>query len=153
MIQYKTGNLLAAKGLILHACNAEGKWGAGLALSLKNRFPKSYEEYQYWCDKFGYDLVGSYMKLKPEYDNQIICLFTSASYGDNLPPMEIILANTRKAITALLASLPYNTTINSNMFNSGLFKVPWDKTEKIINTCLNNRPDIKWVVYKPKGSK
>ena len=150
MVTYKTGNLLAAKGVILHDCNAEGSWGAGISLNLKSRFPKSYIEYQYWCEKFGYDLVGSYMKLQPEYDNQIICLFTSGTYGDKLPAMEIILANTFKAITALLASMPYNSTINSNMFNSGLFKVPWEKTEAIINTCLKARPDVKWFIYRKK---
>lgn len=153
MVSYKTGNLLAAKGLILHATNAEGAWGAGIALNIKSRFPKSYEEYLYWCNKYSYDLVGSYVKLQPEYNNQIICLFTSGTYGARLPSMEIILANTNKAVTALIASMPYNSVINSNMFNSGLFKVPWDKTEAIINACLKARPDIQWVVYKPKGSK
>ena len=150
MLKYKTGNLLTAKGKILHACNAEGVWGSGIALSIKKQYPKSFIEYQYWCEKQGYDLVGSYIKLQPEKDTQVICLFTSGTYGARLPSMEIILANTRKGIIALLASMPYKSTINSNMFNSGLFKVPWEKTENIINTCLEVRPDIEWIVYKPK---
>lgn len=147
MIEYRKGSLLKAKGLLAHACNAEGTWGAGIALQFQKRFPKAYKEYLEWCQKLKYELVGSYLKLKENEDITVVCLFTSGTYGKNLPQPEIILANTKKAVDALLATIPYKGIINSNKFNSGLFNVHWDKTEDILKACLSKRPDVTWVVW------
>ena len=148
-IVYKKGNLFKAAvpgAILVHACNASGAWGAGIALQFKNKYPKAYEQYKVWCDKGPDELVGSYLKLKDD-DITIGCLFTSAGYGDLKDSEEIIVKQTFTAIKNFLHSLPYKAVVNSPKINSGLFKIPWATTEKIIKHCLLGRPDVTWVVY------
>lgn len=50
MIEYVHGDLLdAPEPVIGHGCNAQGEMGAGLALKVKQRWPKVYSAYQYAC--------------------------------------------------------------------------------------------------------
>lgn len=45
-IIYKQGDLLAAPEIILlHGCNAQGVMGAGVAKSIRNRYPEAYKTY------------------------------------------------------------------------------------------------------------
>jgi len=37
--------------------------------------------------------------------------------------------------------------IYSNKFNSGLFGVPWEYTEEVINELLDRYKRVEWVVY------
>lgn len=46
MIKFVNGDLLNAdEDLILHQVNCQAVMGSGLALQIKNKFPKSYEDY------------------------------------------------------------------------------------------------------------
>ena len=46
-IETKIGNLLDVKeGFIVHGCNALGVMGSGVALEVKKRYPKVYEQYK-----------------------------------------------------------------------------------------------------------
>lgn len=48
-IRFVKGNLLSAKeGLIIHGCNDIGVMGAGVALSIKNKWPIVYQKYRKW---------------------------------------------------------------------------------------------------------
>jgi ADP-ribose 1''-phosphate phosphatase len=146
---YRRANLFKAAepgAILLHACNASGSWGAGIALQFKKRFPNAYKEYSNWCQKGPEELVGSYLKFKDK-DVTIVCLFTSAGYGDKKDSEETIVKNTLKSVKAFIHSLPYRAVVNSPKINSGLFNVPWATTEKIIKHCLLDRTDVTWVVY------
>ena len=46
MIQIKYGDLLEAKGIIVHGCNAQGVMGSGVAKQIKERWPECFREYQ-----------------------------------------------------------------------------------------------------------
>jgi len=47
MIERVNGDVLAVeKGIIVHGCNCLGVMGSGIALSVKNRYPKAYEVYK-----------------------------------------------------------------------------------------------------------
>jgi len=35
--------------IIIHACNTQGVWGAGVALEMKKRFPDAFEAYRAYC--------------------------------------------------------------------------------------------------------
>ena len=51
MITYKNGNLLdATEDIIAHGCNDKGVMGAGVALAIKNKWPKAYVSYKLFCD-------------------------------------------------------------------------------------------------------
>lgn len=147
-ISYRKGSVFkAGPGAILaHACNAQGSWGAGVALQFKKKFPKAFEDYKKWCEKDPEVLVGSYLKLKEE-TNTVVCLFTSAGYGDRKDTPEDILKNTETAVRDFIMTVPYKGVVHSPKINAGLFNVPWNKTEAIIKSCLNNRPDVQWVVW------
>jgi len=148
-LTYKRGDLFkAAKpgAVLVHACNASGVWGAGIALQFKKKYPDAFNQYKSWCDKDPEELVGSYLKLKDK-EVTITCLFTSAGYGERKDTEELIVKQTTSSIKNFLHSLPYKTVVNSPKINAGLFRIPWATTEKIIKHCLLDRPDIEWVVY------
>ncbi|KAF4996322.1 hypothetical protein FGRMN_4573 [Fusarium graminum] len=94
----------------------------------------------------------------------IVCLFTSYGYGkpnarsgkpgkDN---KRKILAQTRLALGEMRVQLeaereetPWKPTIMySPMFNSGLFRVPWGETSKLIEEVFKDL-DGKWLVMAP----
>lgn len=46
-MKYQVGDLLAnvQRGIIVHGCNAQGVMGGGIALQVRNIYPKAYEGY------------------------------------------------------------------------------------------------------------
>lgn len=154
-IIYKKGNLFTAKGnnvLLAHSCNCKGVWGSGIAAVFKDLFPESYKDYVDLCSKHGDQLLGmgiQYWKMTPNGRQSpgIAYLFTSNDYGKNKDPEKTILKNTRTSISCLLQLLPDGTEIHSPKINSGLFEVPWNKTEEIINNSLELYPKVRWYVW------
>lgn len=53
MIHEVKGNLLDAKGIIIHGCNAKGVMGSGVALAIKNKWPEVFEHYAYAIKSYG----------------------------------------------------------------------------------------------------
>lgn len=152
MIKYLTGNLfnLAPSGSYLaHACNCQGLWKSGIAAEFYARYPTDYEEYKNFCarssacnyeDKpaLGKGLVTS---------NKVICLMTSWDYGPRKDPVSTIILSTELALLDLTDQLPPNAVVYSPKINSGLFAVPWETTEYVLNQFLiHQRPDISWTV-------
>lgn len=46
MIEYRKGNLLdVTSGVIVHGCNMRGVMGSGVALAVRNKYPKCYQKY------------------------------------------------------------------------------------------------------------
>lgn len=45
MIEKQIGNLLDAKGIIVHGCNAQGVMGSGVAKQIKANFPEAFRVY------------------------------------------------------------------------------------------------------------
>jgi hypothetical protein len=76
------------------------------------------------------------------------CVVTSKDYGSRTDPEHEILKNTEFAINDLLFQLDAEgiTEVYSNKFNSGLFSVPWSKTEAILEKELKSYPEITWTV-------
>lgn len=125
MIVYRKGDLfstLPSKSLneiFLHSCNAQGVWGAGIALEFKKRFPKAYYLYQYECAQsgvLGKGFVSCAMGTIVGY------LITSNGYGRHVDTPKQICNNTHKAIEYLFGKLKGDVIIHSPKINSGLFK-------------------------------
>lgn len=152
MIIYKKMSLFdAPKGSILvHAANSKGVWGSGIAKEFKIRFPKAFENYNKKCTN--YPMIGEFdFHIDPDSNYAIGSLVTSKSYGSNVDSEEEILINTTIALNEFCQYMDdnaYNDIIYSNKFNSGLFKVPWEKTETILK-ILTNRYNITWVICDP----
>lgn len=150
--QVKKGDLFknAPKGATLvHACNAQGVWGSGIAKQFKERFPESFDYYSSWCQ--GWKDVASRVSVVGSVlvHGRVACLITSENYGLKVDPPEKILENTRKSVRWLLKPGLYCLTdIHSPKINAGLFKVPWEKTEAIIKEELEKcEQDISWTVW------
>jgi len=149
-IIYKKGSLFdAPKGsLLVHACNARGVWGTGIAVEFKKRFPESFTFYHEFCEQEGKNLLGITILCPEENDYAVGCLISSDGYGKFKDVPEKILYNTRIAIPCILKE---NRPIHSNMFNSGLFNVPWEDTEKVLNEVMEEfRYKNDWTVWQPK---
>lgn len=152
MIVYKKGNLFDApvnsSTILVHACNCEGQWGSGVAVPFRQNFPLAYEDYQQWCQENKYTLIGTSL-ICDRQEPAVGCLFTSRSYGKNKDNVDQITSATDRAIRHMFNFLPYLgiKEIHSPKINAGLFAVPWDKTESIINKHLALNPEITWTVW------
>lgn len=149
MIKYREGSLFDAPkgGLLVHACNAQGVWGSGIAKEFKKKFPTSFEEQKMYCDMA--DQTGNALITS----ENVGCLFTSRGYSTGKDNEEVILKNTKTALEDLLSTfngLRENYFIYSNKFNSGLFGVPWGHTEILLHETLRAYPNVTWIVYKGK---
>lgn len=150
MIEYKQGSLFdAPKNVILaHATNPYGVFGAGIAKIFRERYPKSYLCYVDACQK--QDMTGGLFVAPAEHGHLMACLFTSKGYGNGKSAERDILAFTRTSVDFLLKyASKYNLEIHSNKFNSGLFSVPWEKTEAILKELLDMEQykGVEWVVW------
>lgn len=156
MITYKKGSLFEAPkdSYLVHACNAQGVWGSGIAVEFKRRFPNAFAHYNRACLNPS-DMILGHSWCIYEADYIIVCLMVSFGYGRNVSPKEDILARTKTSITELLAHvkeqrkfMKQDPVICSNKFNSGFFKVPWEETEAVLKECMKDYP-YEWVVYDP----
>lgn len=128
VIEY-TGDLFDASlnTLIIHACNCQGSWSAGIAKEFQDRYPYAYADYVYRCENYKEQLLGKGYIILPinlsrvEYCNQIVseaerkelnsrkhfigCLFTSYFYGRLKSSPSDILANTLSSMEDLLQQI------------------------------------------------
>jgi len=144
-LDYKRGNLfkdINSEVVYLHACNAQGQWGAGIATQFKKIFPKSFVAHTKKINNPGDGYVlncGGY---------KVACLITSKYYGQRKDPPKKILVQTYMAILDMLEELPEGSIIYSPKINSGYFATPWSATEKvIIRACEKINKNIKWIVW------
>jgi ADP-ribose 1''-phosphate phosphatase len=135
--------------LIVHACNTRGMWGSGIAREFALRFPWAHRVYSRHChqakeaDGTAPSLLGTSLIIT-EGEHMVGCLFTSASYGSDVDAPEKILDATRRAIADLIRLNDAKCPIALCKINSGLFKVPWDKTMEILNEF-----NQEFTVYEP----
>lgn len=153
MIKYEKMSLFDAPkdSHIMHAGNCKGVWGSGIAKEFKARFPKSFEDYHNYCKshKFGINAAGSYT-MHSENDYHVTTILTSVGYADTKSTVEEILHFTSLSLISLLQYLS-NIGIKEiycNRFNSGLFAVPWQKTESVIK-LVSEAYNIDFIVCDP----
>lgn len=133
MIVDVQGNLFdAEKGsLLVHACNTEGVWGAGVAAQFARIYPQYLKAYEAHCQAYGKNLLGKCLILEGKY-HKVGCLFTSSGFGRKLLTQDEILSNTRKSLLDLLNQVPHTEVVNMPRINSGLFRVPWELTREVL---------------------
>jgi ADP-ribose 1''-phosphate phosphatase len=157
-IIYKPGSLFASKaGILLQANNAIGKCGKGIALEFLKRYPDACRQYTRICENSRTvnrrsELIGMPLIIEDAPTGRtIVFLVTSQGYGKYVDKPSLILEATEKSVSSLLASLAAKAQggaeVSSNMFNSGLFRVPWADTEKVIEDLLAKYPLITWTVW------
>ncbi|OCL01305.1 hypothetical protein AOQ84DRAFT_278341, partial [Glonium stellatum] len=134
--------------LLIHACNTQGNWGAGIALEFKKRYPQAYAMYRSHCltkhsPKTDPVPTGTAFLIPPcetspdAPKHWIGCLFTSARYGKAKDRPEKILASTRPAMMDLLRQVREVKgegvmDVRMCKINSARFGVPWDRTVDVL---------------------
>lgn len=128
----------------MHACNAQGVWGSGIAKEFKKRFPKSFAEYRKFC----LQTLGSPGDCHISSEN-VISLITSENYGDQKDTQDKIVIQTILGLGQLIRKLPLTENyVYCNKFNSGLFAVPWEKMEAVLE-YFSDRYGIEFVMCDP----
>lgn len=155
MIKYKAMSLFNAPigSIIIHAVNAQGVWGNGIAKEFKERYPLSFAYYTELCRNMKTIGFGTFKNFKEE-KHQVGWICTSQNYGANKDNEIAILANTKVALLNLCDEIEATRILNgfssidvySNKFNSGLFGVKWEKTEEILKQVLDKYPKVNWIV-------
>lgn len=144
-LTYHQGDIFAEvpPGTVLvHACNTQGHWGAGIAKAFKQKYPEAYIDHHNFCSKEHTKSnpvpTGTAQLLGPRDDKQhwIGCVFTSAKYGKGKDKPDMIVRNTAKSMPMLLELI---SQVNKEVagirmckINSGKFGVPWKKTEEVL---------------------
>lgn len=69
-------------GIIGHGVNCQGVMGSGVALTIRNKFPKAYEEYLAYCaDRAPETLLGDVQLVQITENLYVANMFTQLSYG------------------------------------------------------------------------
>ena len=152
---------------LLSSVNCKGIWGGGVAFFMKEKYPDSYILYRDYCKSLSDEkLIGTSQIIdttKPHFKSKsprrIVNLFTSRAFGMYKDRVDQILEQTGDALDDMfckfLDSPEYGygkmteLKIVSNKFNSGLFNVPWEETEKVLLSEIDRFKDvlnINWTV-------
>lgn len=143
---------------IVHSVSTTGVWGAGVALVLKQAYPKSYASYAKLCGEQRSDLLGRCAIFPAEQSKidgkirKIVCLFTTTNVKQKAQNEEGIIVNTELSLEAfnllLTTQVIENPVIYFPKINSGLFNVEWYITLSQIDRNLGKR-NVKILVYTP----
>ena len=143
---YNKGDLfkdMNKDAIYLQACNAQGHWGAGIAIQFKREFMKAFIAHTKKRNKCGDGYIVKHDQFK------IACLITSEFYGRKKDSPKKILVQTYVAIQNLLKDIDEdNLLIYSPKINSGYFNTPWYATERVIlRACEKTDKNIEWVIW------
>jgi len=147
-IVYRDGDMFQGApehAILAHACNGYGVWGGGIAAQFAQKYPDCNAMYTAICKANGRHGVGK--SFIAEGERNVACMITSMGFGGNVDGVEEILVNTDTALDDLFDLVPPGAEIHSPKFNSGLFGVPWELSEYVLEKALETRPDITWVVW------
>lgn len=135
------GDLFSAPvgSVLAHSCNGQGVWGAGVAKLFADHFPAARGIYQRHCAKHGKAVMGTCLLIEAG-NYKVACLFTSFNYGYLKDPPDLILKNTNSSMQDLLHQIGPDELICMPKINSGLFNVPWDDTQVVLESF--DRPII-----------
>lgn len=150
-LNYHQGDIFSAppNALLIHACNTQGSWGAGIAAAFKDRYPAAYQVYNSHCIKAHNPRTdpvetGSALLIPPSETDEasqhyIGCLFTSARYGRAKDRPEEILTATGSAVRDLLQQVREMekdgkevSGVRMCKINSARFGVPWERTVEVL---------------------
>ena len=165
MIRYEPRAMFDPKGsvdpwIIVHGVNCQGVMGAGFALTIKNKFPKAYEDYQKISkrsEEEPKELLGEICvsNASPErkvsdLQTYVIHAFIQERYGRNLEVRYVSYDAVDKAMKHIKMwydGHELTTTIGMPKIGSGLGGGDWNVIEAIINHRLKN---ISVLVYDPQ---
>jgi ADP-ribose 1''-phosphate phosphatase len=146
------GDIFAAPPLtvLIHACNTQGSWGAGIAAAFRVKYPVAFTIYRRHCldthhPKTNPVPTGSCLLIPPSEtkpgapQHWIACLFTSARYGKGKDKPDVILRNTGPSVRSMLEQIKEAQAKGEGVgglrmckINSARFAVPWERTVAVL---------------------
>lgn len=152
---YRTGSLFEAPpgAVLVHSCNGQGIWGAGIAAQMKVRFPAAFEKYRLRCASTPWSRLRGIAQVSHCPPFWVASLPVSAGYGPQRDSTQRIAEATRNALQGLLAheswgDEPRPREFHSPRVNAGLFGVPWEITASVIEG-LARQHEVSWTVWTP----
>lgn len=160
------GNLLSVTdGIIVHGCNCHGAMGAGVAKSIRDKWPDAYTAYREHRSKVGLRLgdvnfVASTAFLESEAEDHV------HTFTSQMPP-GLILANAMTqqtfggdpsvryvsyaAISATfsrvaLVARETGKSVHFPLIGCGLANGNWNEVEPLINAALGDVEGILWIL-------
>lgn len=143
------GDIFSAPPLtvLIHACNTQGSWGAGIAAAFRTKYPVAYTLYRRHCltthnPKTNPVPSGTCLLIPPSETKPgapkhwIACLFTSQRYGKGKDRPDVILRNTGPAVRMMLGQIrdvgEGVAGLRMCKINSARFAVPWERTVAVL---------------------
>ena len=147
MIEYINGDVFKSKDhILIHGCNCFGVMGAGVALKVKQLYPRAYQADKDTAlgkpSKLG-DYSWSIQK-HAYYPQQIIIInaYTQFGYSSNSSDPNVDYDAIRTVMNAINENFPENLlheSICMPKIGAGLGGGDWDKISDIINSVFKTR--------------
>ena len=146
MIKYKQGDLLSlTEGVIVHGCNAKGVMGSGVALAIKEKYPKAYEAYKGFEAKHGLRLASlSIAKVTPKVF--VANLISQEDYGRNRLIKYVSYGAIHLGFEKLNGHFPSSAVFNFPKIGAGLGNGDWKEISKVIEFACPGRELICWEI-------
>jgi O-acetyl-ADP-ribose deacetylase (regulator of RNase III) len=141
-IQTRHGDMLLLKrGILVHGCNAKGAMGAGIALAIKQRFPRAFQVYSETYDRAGLQL-GTITHAEVEPELIIVNAITQDDW--RRPDKSAVLADYGAIETAFghvrSLALQHRLPVHFPLIGCGLAGGLWEEVAPRIERALG--PDI-----------
>lgn len=153
--------------VLIHACNTRGVWGSGIALALKQRYPRQFAVYERYCrDHDPSSLLGTCLLIGPSNalsarvtsTHWIACLFTNKDIGRDLQTQtrlqRQILGDTKSAMSNLLEHVVHArqsgmalADLHMPQINSGSFRIPWPLTVEALGSFAAPYSHDSWQIH------
>lgn len=148
-IKLVQGDLLSAKGIIIHGCNAQGVMGSGVALAIRQKWPIAYEKYRVAHATYGLGL-GDIQLVNVSDEVVVVNAITQEYFGKsgyryvNYDAIASCFTGLNKLLKE--KKLKHNV-VNFPRIGAGLGGGDWEIIEKIIDRTLDDRFEkVLWVM-------
>lgn len=136
------GNAIKPQGegfrYIIHCCNDIGKFGAGFALAVANKWPNVKRLYQNWAKDTDSFKLGQIQQVKVDDDLYVINMIGQRSVGQTVIGDRVFQPVRHECIDECLARVfviakAQNASIHMPRICCGLAGSTWDKIEPMIH--------------------
>ena len=142
MIQTIHGDLLQAKGLIIHGCNSQGVMASGVAKQIRETYPEAYNAYMKGIEEHCKGVTGYCTYYRHDNDTVIVNAVTQKYYGRDSTVTYVSYDAVRscfREINKALSVFPNITDINFPKIGAGLGRGNWNVISKIIDEEIDER--------------
>jgi O-acetyl-ADP-ribose deacetylase (regulator of RNase III) len=144
MITYKQGNLLdVTEGVIIHGCNAKGVMASGVALAVKNKYPKAYQAYKDFESK--HELrTASISQVRISNGLHVANMITQETYGRDPKVQYVSYGAVHLGFERLHQHYPLATVFHFPKIGAGLGNGDWDAIADLIEFACPGRDLVCW---------